>query len=103
VVPEANAIGYPWTVVVHAQNARSTDAAMVRAVWLEAIAPLAKTSGTCVLDLVRHWRLSLSDAVTVKPYADFFWPPLRHLVLWKPFWLIGNRAGVCVDRSTETY
>jgi len=51
VVVETDAIGDPWAVMVHLEDAPVALRAMVTPVWLRLVAPLADTNATIALAL----------------------------------------------------
>jgi len=59
VIRKANAIVYPWAMVIHPENARAAHATVVAPVWLVFIAPLAVTAVSRPLGLLRCFQRTL--------------------------------------------
>ena len=54
VVVESDAIGYPWTVMVHLEYAPIALRTVVASVWFRFIAPLTNSYATILFLLDRH-------------------------------------------------
>jgi hypothetical protein len=93
-IPESDAVRYPRAVVVHAQDARLANTTMMSTIWLVAIAPLAESSFTALLQLVLPWRLLLASTILAASLlrlriASFMYRKFGH-----PFRHIRNTARV---------
>lgn len=90
-VPESHAIGNPRAVVVHAEDARVADSAVMTSIWLVLDTLLAEAAlSSLLLHLVAPGRLCLAGGRAL---------PAR---LGQPFLCVWHRSGICKDSPPET-